>query len=94
MTCDCAKRIGVEIRSYGQFEEIQNFFQEQTRRGVFLDIPVTVPYYVGKGTQKLKWYADKWYKCNVCGTLWEFCYPDFPASGFVRKFADGQYVPE
>ena len=26
-----------------------------------------------------------------CGCLWEFKYPDFPAKGFVRKFADGIY---
>ena len=38
-----------------------------------------------------KWYADKWYKCKCCGTLWEFRYPDFPAKGFVRKFEDGVY---
>ena len=40
----------------------------------------------------MKWYADKWYKCNVCGTLWEFRYPDFPTRGFVRKFPDGKYT--
>lgn len=42
----------------------------------------------------VKWYADKWYKCKDCGALWEFDYPDFPASGFVRKFDDGVYRPK
>ena len=32
------------------------------------------------------------YKCNVCGCLWEFEYPDFPAKGFVRKFENGKYA--
>lgn len=31
----------------------------------------------------MEWYANKWYRCNKCGTLWEFNYPDFPAKGFV-----------
>ena len=39
----------------------------------------------------LYWYADKWYRCNACGTLWEFQYPNFPAAGEVRKFEDGIY---
>ena len=39
-------------------------------------------------------YADKWYKCKCCGTLWEFLYPDFPMKGFVRKFPDGKYRME
>ncbi len=42
----------------------------------------------------IKWYATKWYKCNSCGCLWEFNYPDFPAKGFVKKYENGKYTLE
>lgn len=96
MTCDCAERVGIEINSYKLFEELQEFFEGQVERGIFSDVPVTTPYYIGYNVfgDSTEWYADKWYICNVCGTLWEFNYPDFPAAGLVRKFPDGQYYPE
>lgn len=87
MSCDCEERIGVEINSYQQFEELKNFFNEQIENGTFAEIKVEKPHYVWndeKGNE-MKWYADKWYKCNICNTVWEFDYPDFPATGFVRK---------
>lgn len=91
--CDCCERIGVKINSMKLFEELQSFFDEQVEQGIFSEIRVKEPYYVWKGFfEKTKWYADKWYKCNVCGVLWEFKYPDFPANGFVRKFPDGKYT--
>lgn len=95
--CDCDERIGIEINSYQLFQELKKFFEEQVRNGIFLDIPVKLPYFCGYGLKleevrdEYKWYADKWYKCKYCGTLWEFKYPDFPAKGFVRKFSDGEY---
>lgn len=93
--CDCAERIGIEINSYDSFIELQKFFENQVVKGAFSVIPVENPYYIGFNStgKALKWYANAWYKCKVCGTLWEIRYPDFPASGFVRKFADGQYRP-
>ena len=51
-----------------------------------VEVPVAKPYYNG-----FEWKADKWYKYKSCGCLWEFKYPDFPAKGFVRKFANGIY---
>ena len=92
--CDCKERYGTEINSYKLFEDLKDFFEEQVRRGVFGDIPVGEPFYTGYSEirkEEVKWYATKWYKCNVCGCLWEFDYPDFPAKGFVRKFDDGKY---
>ena len=90
--CDCAERFGVTINSYKQFEELKAFFEGQAEKGIFRDIPVQQPYYIGKGaSHEIKWYANKWYKCCLCGTLWEFKYPNFPAAGAVRKFVDGQY---
>ena len=98
--CDCAERTGIEINSYQLFEDLKTFFNTQIETGVFLDVPVTQPYFCGYNLNpkevkdEYKWYADKWYKCKCCGTLWQFSYPDFPAKGFVRKFEDGVYYPK
>ena len=95
--CDCDERIGIEINSYQLFLELKTFFEEQVKKGIFLDVPVEKPYFQGYNLpldeirNEYKWYADKWYKCRSCGNLWEFKYPDFPAKGFVRKFKEGQY---
>lgn len=95
--CDCDKRIGIEINSYQLFEQLKEFFESQVQKGIFMDIPVEKSYFCGYNLKpeqvrnEFKWYADKWYKCKNCETLWEFKYPDFPAKGFVRKFVDGKY---
>ena len=95
-TCECSVRVGTKINSYDLFLEIKDFFEKNTEAGIFADVPVKEPFYIGKGGfgDKTKWYADKWYKCNVCGCLWEFDYPDFPAQGFVGKFEDGKHIIE
>lgn len=91
--CDCEDRIGIIIESNKMFKSLQTFFREQVEKGVFYEIPVKTPLYIGKGAsgEVLEWYADKLYKCNICGTLWEFQYPNFPAYGEIRKFEDGIY---
>lgn len=90
--CDCNSRVGTKIDSWKKFEEIDSYFKEKEKEKIFVEIPVAKPYYIGKGKREIiEWYADKWYKCNYCGTLWEFVYPDFPANGMVRKFSDGKY---
>ena len=95
--CDCDDRVGIEINSYQLFQELKEFFDEQVHKEIFLDIPVKLPYFCGYNLKpeevrdEYKWYANKWYKCKHCGTLWEFTYPNFPAKGFVRKFSDGNY---
>ena len=95
--CDCNERVGIEINSFQLYEELKSFFEYQVREGIFCDIPVELPYFCGYNLDpkevkdEFKWYADRWYKCKSCGTLWEFRYPDFPAKGFVRKFSDGEY---
>lgn len=93
MKCDCAERIGIRINSYNFFIELKEFFEGQAQKSIFEDVPVEEPYYIGysEDSDPLYWYADKWYRCNACGTLWEFRYPDFPAVGRVRKFEDGIY---
>ncbi len=88
MSCDCDERIGVKINSLKQFKELKKFFEEQVEKGLFVDAPVEKPYYVGYDADgKMEWYADKWYKCLSCGTIWEFKYPDFPAVGRVNKLS-------
>lgn len=87
LRCDCEERVGVEINSMALFEELKEFFSRQVGLGIFQDIPVKKPFY-------RRSYADKWYLCRVCGCLWEFIYPDFPAKGKVRKFSDGTYFDE
>lgn len=72
---------------------LKSFFKEQVKNGIFIDISVVQPYYIGYDINgnEMKWYADKLYRCNVCGVLWEFLYPDFPSKDFIRKFTDGKY---
>lgn len=92
--CDCDERIGIEINSWKKFEELKAFFEEQVKKGLFVEISVKKPYYIGYSIdgKAMKWYADKWYKCLECDTLWEFIYPDFPAQGSVRKLDADNYM--
>ena len=94
------RKNGEEVSLYQYFisgSELKRFFEKQVEDGIFCDVPVELPYFCGYNLKpeevrdEFKWYADKWYKCKKCGTLWEFKYPDFPAKGFVRKFSDGEY---
>ncbi len=89
--CDCDERIGIEINSVKVFNELKDFFEKQQELGVFVEVPVKKPHYQSNDIlgNTINWYANKWYKCRCCGTLWEFDYPEFPASGFVRKFENG-----
>ena len=90
--CDCAERIGIKIVTYKMFEELKEFFDLQVEKGIFREVPVEKPFYIGVGSDEvLEWYDDKWYVCNACGTLWGVDYPDFPACGNIRKFEDGVY---
>jgi len=94
--CDCKERVETKIDSMKLFDDLKAFFEKQVEKGVFSDVKVSQPYYVGHDVDgsEMMWYADKWYKCNECGVLWEVTYPDFPALGFVRKFEDGKYHPK
>jgi len=95
INCECADRFEIEINSNMLLEEIKLFFDEQVNQHIYEDTPVKTPFYIGLSkVQNIEWYATKWYKCNKCGCLWEFNYPDFPAQGFVRKFEDGKYRPQ
>ena len=47
MKCDCAERIGIEINSYKFFIELKEFFEGQVQKGIFEDVPVEEPYYIG-----------------------------------------------
>lgn len=47
MKCDCAERIGIRINSYNFFIELKEFFEGQVQKGIFEDVPVEEPYYIG-----------------------------------------------
>ena len=92
IVCDCSKRVGIDVNAWKQFEELKAFFVSRVKQGVFVEVPVEEPFYVwhdDTSSEEMSWYADKWYKCICCGTLWEFSYPDFPTRGFVRKLHQG-----
>lgn len=85
--CECNQLHETEINSWDLFQEIKTYFLKKEEEGLYENIPVTKPYYIGYSniSGEHKWYADKWYKCNSCDTIWEIIYPDFPAKGKARK---------
>lgn len=88
LKCDCFERVGIKITSQRDFENLKCFFRRQVDLHIFTDVPVRRPFHA-------MCYADKWYKCNICGCLWEFIYPDFPAAGAVRKFqSEKDYIDQ
>ena len=92
LRCDCNEREGVEIISLKQFRSLEEFFNKQVKSNIFTELEVEQPFYAwNHDGEHMEWFATKWYKCRVCGCLWEVDYPDFPAKGFVRKFSDGIY---
>ena len=89
--CFCIEMKEQKINSYDLFKEIKDFFESNNN---YADIRVRKPYYIGHSStgKEVKWFATKWYHCKVCGALWEFNYPDFPAQGFIRKFQNEKYL--
>lgn len=91
--CECCVRYEADINSLKVFEEIKVFFDKQVNNGTFVEEQIKEPYYVwSNGNDHREYYATKWYRCNICGCLWEFQYPDFPARGFVKKYESGIYT--
>lgn len=92
LDCDCDERMEMNITSFKEIEKVKEFFRQQVKQGIFVEESPQKPYYVWKENGRVKeWFACKWYRCLKCGCLWEVNYPDFPAKGFIRKFADGIY---
>ena len=92
LTCSCDKSEEMKVDSIEMFLKLKDYFAKLVDEGILIEIPVTEPYFVGKSKlQTINWYADKWYFCKRCGCLWEFVYPDVPASGFIRKFQNGMH---
>lgn len=91
LSCDCHQRIGTAINSQASFEKLRTFFEKRVSTGIFEEVRVKKPYH-SSGNRAL--YAGHWYRCQICGCLWEFIEPDFPAKGRVRKFPDGRYFDE
>ena len=92
MSCNCTDINESTINSQSDFQKAKDFFYRECQKNTFQEIDPQQPYFTWKqGDYTKKWYATKWYKCMICGCLWEFQYPDFPATGFIRKFPDGVY---
>lgn len=92
--CGCRERHEMTISANLLFEETRAFFEEQTEKGIYEDIPVTMPYHIGYDrllNWERNWYASKLYQRKGCGCLWELDYPSYPAKAFIRKFEDGKY---
>ena len=87
MICICNKLKDEKINTWEQYEQLQALFDEYEKNGELVTIPIEKPYYIGKSANGsvYEWYADRWYKCTDCGTIWEFVYPEFPAQGFVKR---------
>lgn len=85
--CKCNIIQEGKITSIQQFRELKKLLQELVLSEDITNIQVLKPYYVGHDKQgnEVKWFANKWYKCNNCGLIWEVVFPDFPAPGNVRK---------
>ena len=93
LTSDCSERYNAKINTYKAFSDIKSFFELKVEKGIFSEIEVKHPYYIGcDNGKKIKYYANKWYRCNCCKYIWEFKYPDFPANGFVRRIEPDKYV--
>ncbi len=89
--CECVNRYETVINSLALFTEVKEFFERDT----FEDAPITVPLQIldDYGKTVTQWYPDKWYRCRVCGQLWAFDYPDFPARGTVFKL-NAEGIPQ
>jgi hypothetical protein len=85
LKCDCESQLDIKVDTFGIFSNYLNYFDQKVKDGIMEEIPVETPLYVWNNENKeIKWYADKWYRCKICGLIWEFEYPDFPACGNVR----------
>lgn len=87
MKCDCDDRIGIEINSISSFKKYKEFFESQVDKGIYEDISdYNRIWYKDGGTEKeIYRTTHKYYKCIVCHCIWEFIYPEIPASGRIKK---------
>lgn len=51
MICDCDERIGIDVDSYKLFESLKMFFENQVDQGIFNEIEVEKPFYIGYSKQ-------------------------------------------
>lgn len=88
--CKCKILDECKISTFQQFKELKSIIEELLVSDYLKEVEVKKPYYVGIDGQgnEVKWFANKWYKCNKCGTIWEILFPDFPMTGNVRKIIE------
>ena len=96
--CECDNRYECKIDSQKKLAEVNGFFDKNQENGTFLKEPAEKPYYIWRDISRkdkngrVRLFADAWYKCKICGCLWEVKWPDFPAIGFVKKYDNGEYT--
>ncbi len=90
--CHCNLQDSAWITSEMEYNIINDFFSQQLENGIFKSIPIDSPYHIeNSALGETQLYADEWYRCLVCGTLWELKKMTSTHKGFVRKFDDGVY---
>lgn len=90
--CLCNELSSCDIISAKQLNQIKNFFDVNLKKHIFFEDNNKYPFYEwSDGEQTISYIAQKWYRCKICGCLWEFNYSDFPPQGFLHKFEDGIY---
>ena len=83
--CLCEGTTDEKINTQKRFEEIKALFEEHEE---YVQISPLKPYY---SYEDKNYYSNKWYRCSVCGCVFEFNYPDFPAQGFLKKYECHKY---
>ena len=53
-TCECSERVGTSINSYHLFLEIKEFFEKNVALGIYADIPVEKPHYIGSSNNEYR----------------------------------------
>lgn len=87
--CECTNISEGKITSIKQLEVVEKWLEQCVSDGIFIEEVPAKPCYIGySGNREGKWYATKWYRCKICGCLWEWNQPDFPAAGFLRRISD------
>lgn len=90
--CSCNMLDSCDIVSLEQLRQINNFFNRNIKNHIFYEEKNKQPFYEqSDGNRTIRYIAKKWYRCKLCGCLWELNYSDIPLQGFLRKFEDGVY---
>jgi hypothetical protein len=83
----------VAVDSYAQIARIDGAIEQRLQENTLAEVLVEQPYSIEFSTDEIGLFvADKWYRCQVCGSLWELVRPDFPTKGIFRKLTETQSI--